>query len=117
MTQDVAAPAPDTRRQRRRRVVLLIAIALVLIVASTLVAVSCTSNNNPGQPTVRVDRGSTIHVEHNVYSVAARLIGEWVEARIGVEQIEVWYAGQCVERLPRLRGRGKARERCAALSS
>jgi len=59
--------------------------------------------------TVRVDKGSTIHVESNVYSVSSRLIGEWVEARIGVEQIEVWYAQQCVERLPRLRGRGKHR--------
>jgi hypothetical protein len=58
---------------------------------------------------VRVDRGSTIHVECNVYSVSSRLIGEWVEARIGAEQIEVWYAQQCVERLPRLRGRGKHR--------
>src|SRR2546427_323958 len=59
--------------------------------------------------TVRVDRGSTIRVEHNVYSVSSRLIGEWVEARIGAEQIEVWYAQQCVQRLPRLRGRGKHR--------
>ena len=29
MSQDVAAPAPDTRRQRRRRVILLAAIGLV----------------------------------------------------------------------------------------
>jgi len=59
--------------------------------------------------TVRVDRGSTIHVERNVYSVSSRLIGEGVEARVGGEQIEVWYAQQCVARRPRLRGRGKHR--------
>jgi hypothetical protein len=61
---------------------------------------------------VRVDRGSTIHVESNVYSVSSRLLGEWVEARIGAEQIEVWYSQQCVERVPRLRGRGKHRIDC-----
>ena len=58
---------------------------------------------------VRVDRGSTIHVRCNTYSVASRLIGEWVEARIHADHIEVWYAQRLVERLPRLRGRGKHR--------
>ena len=58
---------------------------------------------------VRVDSGSTIRVEGNVYSVASRLIGEWVEARLYAERIEVWYAQKQVEQLPRLRGRGKHR--------
>jgi len=58
---------------------------------------------------VRVDSGSLIYVDRNTYSVHSRLIGEKVEARIGVEQIEVWYGGQQVEHLPRLRGRGKHR--------
>ena len=58
---------------------------------------------------VRVSRGSTIRVRKNVYSVHSRLIGEEVEARIGIEEIEVWYAQRCVERLPRLRGEGKHR--------
>jgi hypothetical protein len=58
---------------------------------------------------VRVDSGSTIHVGNNVYSVASRLIGERVEARLYAEHIEVWYAGRLLERLPRLRGRGKHR--------
>lgn len=58
---------------------------------------------------VRVDRGSTIHVDKNVYSVAGRLIGEWVEARVFAERIEVWYAQRRVDELPRLRGRGKHR--------
>ncbi len=58
---------------------------------------------------VRVDAGSTIHLEGNTYSVASRLIGERVEARIHAERIEVWYGQQLAESLPRLRGRGKHR--------
>ena len=58
---------------------------------------------------VRVDSGSIIYVDRNVYSVHSRLIGEEVEARVTVETVEVWYAGQKVEQLPRLRGRGKHR--------
>jgi hypothetical protein len=56
---------------------------------------------------VRVDSGSAIYVDRNVYSVHSRLIGEHVEARLSAETVEVWYAGQKVEQLPRLRGRGK----------
>ena len=58
---------------------------------------------------VKVDSGSLIYVDRNVYSVHSRLIGEKVEARLGAETIEVWYAGRKVEHLPRLRGRGKHR--------
>ena len=58
---------------------------------------------------VRVDTGSTIHVGGNTYSVASRLIGERVEARLYAERVEVWYAQRLVESLPRLRGRGKHR--------
>ena len=58
---------------------------------------------------VKVDSGSLIYVERNAYSVHSRLIGEKVEARIGAERVEVWYAGRKVEDLPRLRGRGKHR--------
>ena len=58
---------------------------------------------------VRVDSGSLIWVDRNVYSVHSRLIGERVEARLGAEIVEVWYAGRKVEELPRLRGRGKHR--------
>jgi len=58
---------------------------------------------------VRVDSGSTIHVEGNTYSVSSRLIGERVEARLYAERVEVWYAQRRVEELPRLRGRGKHR--------
>jgi hypothetical protein len=58
---------------------------------------------------VKVDSGSLIYVDRNAYSVHSRLIGERVEARIAAETIEVWYAGNKVEDLPRLRGRGKHR--------
>jgi hypothetical protein len=56
---------------------------------------------------VRVRRGSTIRVKKNTYSVPSRLIGEEVEARIGMEEIEVWYAEQLLQRMPRLRGQDK----------
>jgi len=58
---------------------------------------------------VRVSRMSTIRVKHNTYSVPARLIGEEVEVRIGMEEIEVWYAQQVVLRLERLRGQDNHR--------
>ena len=56
---------------------------------------------------VRVEKGSIIKVQNNVYSVASRLIDEWVEARLYSERVEVWYAQKLREQLPRLRGRGK----------
>ena len=62
-----------------------------------------------GRERVRVQRGSTIRVKKNAYSVPARLIGEEVEALIGMEEIEVWYAGELVQRMPRLRGADKHR--------
>ena len=58
---------------------------------------------------VKVDSGSLIRVDRNAYSVHSRLIGEKVEARLGAEIVQVWYAGRKVEELPRLRGRGKHR--------
>lgn len=58
---------------------------------------------------VRVGRGSTIQVMKNTYSVPARLRGEWVEARIGAEAIEVWYAGALQQTMERLRGQSKHR--------
>jgi hypothetical protein len=58
---------------------------------------------------VRVEAGSIINVQKNVYSVASRLIGEKVEVRLYAEVVEVWYAQKLLERLPRLRGRGKHR--------
>ena len=58
---------------------------------------------------VKVDSGSLIYADRNTYSVNSRLIGEEVEARLGVDTVEVWYAGRQMEVLPRLRGRSKHR--------
>jgi hypothetical protein len=58
---------------------------------------------------VRVQAGSTITVERNIYSVPARLIGEQVEVRIYADALEVWYGQRKEEVLPRLRGRCKHR--------
>ena len=58
---------------------------------------------------VRVDSGSLIYVDRNVYSVPSRLIGEQVEARLYMDQIEVWYGQKKVEQMQRLRGRRKHR--------
>lgn len=59
--------------------------------------------------TARVDSGSLIHVGGNAYSVNSRLIGEKVEVWLRAEELEIWYAQKLIERLPRLRGRGKHR--------
>ena len=55
----------------------------------------------------RVDTGSLIHIHRNTYSVHSRLIGEWVEARLFADRVEVWYADRHVDTLPRLVGRDK----------
>src|ERR1022692_4924302 len=58
---------------------------------------------------VKVDSGSLIYVDRNVYSVPSRLIGEPVEARLYMDQVEVWYGQKKVGQMPRLRGRRKHR--------
>jgi hypothetical protein len=58
---------------------------------------------------VRVSQGSLVTVHRNIYSVHSRLIGEMVEARVGPDLVEIWYADRKVEELPRLRGRSKHR--------
>jgi hypothetical protein len=56
---------------------------------------------------VRVGPSSTIRVNHNVYSVDSRLIGEAVEVRLYLEHLEIWYAQRHIESIPRLRGSDK----------
>jgi hypothetical protein len=56
---------------------------------------------------VRVGPSSTIRVNHNVYSVHSRLIREMIEVRLYMEHLEIWYAQQRIETIPRLRGEGK----------
>jgi hypothetical protein len=52
----------------------------------------------------RVGPSSTIRVLHNVYSVDSGLVGAQVRVRVCAQRLEVWYAQQLVESLPRLRG-------------
>ena len=56
-----------------------------------------------------VSRSSTILVNNNVYSLDSRLIGESVKIKVFADQLEIWYAQKCTERIPRLRGEGKHR--------
>lgn len=56
---------------------------------------------------VPVSRFSTINVKHNIYSVDSRMIGEIANVKVTAETLEVWYAGKCLETLPRLSGEGK----------
>jgi hypothetical protein len=56
---------------------------------------------------VRVGPSSTIRVNHNVYSVDSRLIGEQILVRLYAEHLEVCYGQRCLETIPRLRGEGK----------
>ena len=56
---------------------------------------------------IRVDTGSLIRVDRNLYSVQSRLIGEPVDVRLYADYLEVWYGQRLMERLPRLRGRRK----------
>ena len=58
---------------------------------------------------VKVDSGSLIYVDRNVYSVPSRLIGEQVEARLFMDHVEVWYGQKKMAEMPRLRGRQKHR--------
>jgi hypothetical protein len=58
---------------------------------------------------VAVRRWSTIRVQKHTYSVPARLIGERVRVLLHHDRVEVYCAGQLVERLPRIRGRRPAR--------
>ena len=55
---------------------------------------------------VKVGPSSTIRVNHNVYSVNSRLIGETVQIRLYAEFYDIWYGQKCLERVPRLRGSG-----------
>jgi hypothetical protein len=58
---------------------------------------------------IKVGKSSTIHLQHNTYSVHSRLIGEKVQARIYVDYVEIWYAQKLVETMKRLSGESKHR--------
>ena len=58
---------------------------------------------------VQVRRWSTIRIGGRTYSVPSRLIDHEVEARQHPDVVEVYYRGQLVETMPRLRGERDAR--------
>ena len=64
-----------------------------------------TRYDRPKEVDVTVGSGSVIRVQHNVYSVSSRLIGETVRVRFHAETLQVFHGQRCVEVLPRLRGR------------
>jgi hypothetical protein len=57
--------------------------------------------------TITVGPSSTIRVNHNVYSVDSRLIGERIKVRLHMDRLEIWYGQRKIDTLPRLRGEGK----------
>lgn len=57
--------------------------------------------------TTTVGPSSTIRVNHNVYTVDSRLIGERIKVRLFMDHLEIWYGQKRVDTLPRLRGEGK----------
>ena len=61
------------------------------------------------QSSPRVGPSSTIRVNHNVYSVDSRLIGERIKVRLFMDHLEIWYGHKKVDTLPRLRGEGRHR--------
>jgi len=58
---------------------------------------------------VKVSKNSTVHIQHNTYSVHSRLRDEKVDVRIYGDYMEIWYAQKMVENIPRLRGNSKSR--------
>jgi hypothetical protein len=56
---------------------------------------------------ISVSKYSTIRINHNVYSVNSRLIGEKVTVYLHSENLEVFYGNKCVDVLPRLYGENK----------
>jgi transposase InsO family protein len=55
----------------------------------------------------KVNRAGIIRVLHNGYSVPSGLKGKRVRVQIYEWHIEVWYANQCVAKMPRLTGNHK----------
>jgi transposase len=65
--------------------------------------------NDYREYTVPVSAWSTVQVGRNTYSAPARLMRYEVTARLHAERVELYFAGQQVAEMERLRGRGKAR--------
>lgn len=55
----------------------------------------------------KVGPSSTIRVNHNVYSVDSRLIGENIQVCLHMDRLEIWHGQKKIDVLPRQRGEGK----------
>ena len=58
---------------------------------------------------VPVSSSCTVHVAKNAYSAPSRLMRYEVTVRLHAERVEIYFAGQRVAEMERLRGQGKAR--------
>ena len=56
---------------------------------------------------LHVKSDCVIRLKRNSYSVHSKYVGLRMEARIHQDQVELWYAGERVEVMPRLYGQGK----------
>lgn len=56
-----------------------------------------------------VRKWSTVRVGGRAYSVPSRLINHKVEARLYADHVDVWFGGDHIERMPRLRGDQRVR--------
>ena len=56
----------------------------------------------------KVRKWSTIRVANRTYTVPSRLRGMEVEVRLYVDHVKIYYKGQLVERMERVRGSGQA---------
>jgi len=65
--------------------------------------------NDYREYTVPVSSWSTVQVGRNTYSAPSRLRRYEVTAKVYAERVELYFAGQQVAEMERLRGRGKAR--------
>lgn len=54
-----------------------------------------------------VNPDSVIRVKRNSYSISSKYVGLQLEVQIHQDHLELWYRGECVERLPRQFGYGK----------
>jgi len=58
---------------------------------------------------LKVGPSSTIRVNHNIYSVPSRLIGERIKVYVKASTLELYYGSHHLETYPRLRGENKQR--------
>jgi hypothetical protein len=56
---------------------------------------------------VRVKSDCVLRIKRNLYSVSSKYVGLELDVLIHQDHLELWYHGECLERLPRLFGQDK----------